>query len=90
MKSLLYQDGGSPHVVPPGCGLCDRTEVPVSIRADGRIYRFTLRDKLVVEDPYLVAVKANAFAIQQGEPYAGTVTPRNVRDFLIKTRDVVI
>lgn len=90
MKSLLYQDGVTPHVVPPGCGLCDRTEVPISIRSDGRIYRFILRDKVVVEDPYLVAVKANAFAIQQGEPFAGQPTSRKVRDFLIKRDQVTI
>ena len=89
MKSLLYQDNDSPHVVPPGCGLCERTEVPISIRADGRIYRFVLRDKVVVDDPYLIGVKACAFAIQQGEPYAGTPVSRKVRDFLIKRETVI-
>jgi hypothetical protein len=90
MKSLLYQAGQTPHVVPPGCGLCDRLEVPISIRTDGRIYHFVLRDKVVVDDAYLIAVKANAFAIQQGEPYSGQPTPRKIRDFLIKREQVTI
>jgi hypothetical protein len=44
-----------------------------------------IRDKIVVEDPYLVLVKAEAFAISQGEPYNGSVPSRTVRDFLIKS-----
>lgn len=88
-KSLLYQEDATTHVLPPGCGLCDRTEVPVTIRKNGRLYRFVLRDKIVVEDIYIVAIKSVAFAIQQGEPYGGTPPARNVRDFLIKL-DVVI
>jgi len=87
-RSLLFQD--NPELsVSPGCGLCDRVEVPVSLRKDGRIYRFVLRDKLVVEDWLQVAVKAAAFAISQGEAYAGTPPSRAIRDVLIKT-DVVI
>jgi len=88
-KSLLYQDGQTAHQIPPGCGLCDRNEVPITIRKNGRLYRFTLRDKVVVDDLYVVWIKAVAFAIQQGEPYAGFPPPRNVRDFLIKL-DVVV
>jgi hypothetical protein len=87
-RSLLFQDG-SQLTVPPGCGLCDRVEVPVSLRKDGRIYRFVLRDKVVVEDLLLVAMKAAAFAISQGEAYAGTPPSRAIRDTLIK-QDVVI
>jgi hypothetical protein len=89
MKSLLYQENVVSHQIPPGCGLCDRNEVPISIRKDGRIYRFVLRDKISIDDVYAVGVKAVAFAIQQGEPFAGTPTARNVKDFLIKL-DVVI
>jgi len=87
-RSLLYQPG-SPLQVPPGCGLCDRVEVPVSLRKNGRIYRFVLRDKVVVEDIVLVMMKAAAFAISQGESYAGTPPPRQLKDFLIK-QDTVI
>ena len=90
MKSLLYVAGATNLTLPPGCGICDRVEVPISIRSDGRIYRFILRDKVVVEDPYLVMVKALAFSIRQGEPYPATPPSRKIRDFLIKTRDVVI
>jgi hypothetical protein len=48
------------------------------------IYRFTMRDKVAVEDPYLVLVKATAFAIRHGVGYPGGIPPRKVRDFLIK------
>jgi hypothetical protein len=81
-KSLLFT-GDVPFGVPPGCGPCCQ-EVPVTIRKNGRLYNMVLRDKLVVEHPYLVLVKAEAFALGQGEPYAGIVPPRSLRDFLIK------
>lgn len=87
-RSLLFQDNPQ-FEVPPGCGLCDRVEVPVSLRKDGRIYRFILRDKIVVEDFLIIGVKAAAFAISQGEAFAGTPPSRAIRDTLIKT-DVVI
>lgn len=87
-RSLLFQDN-APFAVPPGCTLCDRVEIPVSLRKDGRIYHFILRDKIAVEDLLLVAVKAAAFAIATNEPYSGTPPSRAVRDFLIK-QDVVI
>lgn len=56
----------------------------MTIRKFGRLYTFTLNDKIVVEDPYLNLVRAEAFALQQGEPFAGTTPPRTIRDFLIK------
>jgi len=85
---LLYQDSDQ-NVIPPGCALGERVEVPISIRKDGRIYRFMLRDKIVPEDLLGIMVKAAAFAISQGEPYAGTPPPRSVKDFLIK-QDVIV
>jgi hypothetical protein len=88
-KSLLYQEGETTLVVPPGCEIGERTEVPVSIRYKGRIYRAVLRDKVVVEDPLVVLVKASAFAIREGEPYQGQEVKRNVKDFLIKQNVVV-
>jgi hypothetical protein len=89
MKSLLFQ-GATPFTEPPGCvAVPCRTEVPVSIRKNGRIYRITLRDRVVPEDPYLVMLKAQAFAISQGEPYVGRAPSRAVRDFLIKDTVVV-
>lgn len=81
-KSLLFT-GDVPFSVPPGCGPC-RQEVTITIRKNGRLYTMKLRDKVVVEDPYLVLVKAEAFALGQGEPFAGIVPPRSLRDFLIK------
>ena len=82
-KSLLFS-GELPFGVPPGCAPC-RTEQVVTIRKFGRLYTLTLRDKITVEDPYLVLVKAEAFAIAQGEPFAGVTPSRSVRDFLIKS-----
>jgi hypothetical protein len=81
-KSLLFT-GALPYTDPPGCGPC-RTEVPITIRKNGRLYNFVLRDKISIEDPYLVLVKAGAFAISQGELYNGLPPERSVRDFLIK------
>lgn len=82
-KSLLF--GASPPFgTPPGCTPC-RTETVVVVRKFGRLYTVKVRDKIVVEDPYLVLVKAEAFAIGQGEPYAGLPPDRTVRDFLIKS-----
>lgn len=82
-KSLLFS-GTLPYDVPPGCSP-GRQEATVTLRNSGRLYTFVLRDKVVIEDPYLVLVKAEAFAIAQGEPYSGTTPPRAVRDFLIKS-----
>jgi hypothetical protein len=82
-KSLLFQTGAVPFGVPPGCGPC-RQEVSITIRKYGRLYTMKLRDKVVVEDPYFVLVKAEAFALGQGEPYAGITPPRSLRDKLIK------
>ena len=87
-KSLLFVEGALPFGVPPGCEPC-RQEATVVIRKFGRLYTMKLRDKISVEDPYLVRVKAEAFALQQGEPYAAVVPPRNVRDFLIKSNVVI-
>lgn len=89
-KSLLFADPPVlPYSVPPGCGPCDRNEVPITVRKNGRLYRFVLRDKITIEDPYLVLVKAAAFAIQQAEPYSGNPPNRAVRDFLIKSNVVI-
>lgn len=86
-RSLLYQIGTLQ--VPPGCTLRDRLEVPVSIRRDGRIYRFVLRDKVVVEDVAVMMMKAAAFSIAQGEPYSATPVSRTLRDVLIKQDTVM-
>lgn len=86
MKSLLFQAGATPFSEPSGCtALPCRTEVVIPVRKGGRIYRFVLRDKVIPEDPYLIMVKAAAFAIQTGEAYNGTPPGREVKDFLIKS-----
>jgi hypothetical protein len=86
-RSLLFSES-SPLVQPPQCGPC-RQEVTIKIRKDGREYIMKLRDKIVVDDPYLVMVKAVAFAIREGEPYSGRAPSRGVRDFLIKSAVVI-
>jgi hypothetical protein len=88
-KSLLYFNPPVlPFGVPPGCTPC-RNEVKTVIRKLGRTYTLTLRDKIAVEDPYLNLVKAEAFALQQGEPFAGLTPDRSFRDALIKSNLVI-
>lgn len=85
MKSLLFQPGTTPFSEPSSCtALPCRTEVRIPIRKGGRIYTYVLRDKIVPEDPYLILVKAAAFAILTGEGYNGTPPDRSVKNFLIK------
>ena len=52
---------------------------------NGRLYRLVVRDKIVVEDPYFVLVKAVAFAIRNGEPFMGRSPDRKLKDFLLKS-----
>lgn len=85
-KSLLYQPGQILQQ-PIDCGPC-RQVVTTTFQKDGRLYTQSMFDKIVVEDPYLTLVKATGFAIARGEPYAGRVVPRSIRDFLIKTNTV--
>lgn len=88
MKSLLFQEEGLS--VPEGCSaLPCRQEVTIDIRKYDRLYRYVLRDKVVPEDPYLVLIKATAFAIRTGEPYNGRTPSRSLKDFLIKDSVVI-
>lgn len=90
MKSLLFQPGQTPFIEPTGCGAIPcRTEVPLSILRDGRIYEFILRDKIVPEDPYVNLVKAISFAIQENEPYSGTLPGRALKDFMVKSNIII-
>jgi hypothetical protein len=90
MKSLLFQTGTSVFTEPTDCAaLPCRQEVRVNLRKNGRIYRFTLRDKILPDDYYLVLLKAAAFALQTSEPYNGTPPSRAVRDWLIKSNVVI-
>lgn len=82
-KSLLFAPNQvltEPATCKPG-----RDEVRATLRKDGRLYNVVIRDKIVVEDPYLVLVKAAAFAVSENEPYMGRSTPRAVKDFLLKS-----
>jgi hypothetical protein len=89
MKSLLYQ-GGLSVPVPSVCtALPCRTEQTFTLRKHGRLYRFTVRDKIVPEDPYFVLVKAAAYARKTNTAYVGASPKRNVRDFLIKDSVVI-
>jgi len=87
-KSLLFVPGALPFDLPPGCTPC-RNEQQIVIRKFGRLYTLTLRDKIAVEDPFLNMVKAEAFALQQGEPYAGLTPDRTFRDTLIKSNLII-
>lgn len=89
MKSLLYQ-GGLSVPVPSSCtALPCRSESTFTLRKGGRLYRFTLRDKIVPEDPMFMLVKAAAYARKTNTPYVGTPPKRSVRDFLIKDSVVI-
>lgn len=86
-KSLLFQ-GNTPFVQPAVCGPC-RKEVKVVFKKNGRLYTMVLRDKILVDDPYLIMVKAAAFAIRSTEPYVMQPPPRKVRNFLINSNVVI-
>lgn len=83
MKSRLFQET-PPLIEPPGCGPC-RQERFITIRHKGRLIRIVVRDKIVVEDSFLVMVKAAAFSIQTGALYNASPVKRNYKDFLIKS-----
>lgn len=85
MQTKLFT---SPFVQPPGCEPC-RTESTVRIKIAGKLYNFTFRDKITPEDPYLVGIKAAAFAIARTEEFRGTPPARNVRDFLVRNNIVI-
>lgn len=87
MKSLLFREV-TPFTESDDCKP-GRAEVPITIRKDGRLYKFILRDKVTVEDPYIVLVKARAFAIRTGEQFGAQPPSRSIRDFLIKSSVVI-
>lgn len=86
-KSLLFT-GDMPYSEPVTCKP-GRTTQEITLRKDGRLYKFVVRDKIIIEDPYLMLVKAMAFAIATGEPFNGTPPDRAIRDFLIKSNVVI-
>lgn len=82
-KSLLFVTGQVLQE-PPECGPC-RKEVTIRVAYGNHIYTMVLRDKAIIEDPYLVLVKARAYSVRMGQPYMGRIVPRSVRDFLVKS-----
>lgn len=82
-KSLLYSPGQVLEQ-PEDCGPC-RKEVTARFKYKGNLYTLVMRDKILIEDPYMVLVKAMAYATRTGGPYQGRIVPRSVRDFLIKS-----
>jgi len=88
MKSVLFQPSNPfPGVTP--CPPC-RTEQAFDIHKNGYVYSFVMRDKIVPEDPYIVMIKALAFAVRYSSVYPGAEPPKAVRDFLIKSSVVVL
>jgi hypothetical protein len=90
MKSLLFQEGATPFSEPAECAAIPcRDEVPLTIRKNGRLYKFVLRSQVVPEDAYIPMVRAIAFAISENEPYSGRAPERSVRDFMVKNNVVI-
>lgn len=90
MRSLMFHDPAlTPFQELPECR-AGRTETYKTIRKDGRLYRMVIRDKVIVEDPYLVAVKAQAFGIRTNTEVTMETVPRSVRDALIRSNVGVI
>ena len=62
-----------------------RNEVTISFPlADGIIRRAVIRDKIVIEDPYLKLVRAKLFSIKQNDDFAAELTTRKIKNALIK------
>lgn len=78
-----------PYAEPVGAGP-GRTERKIVISKYGKLYTITLRDKIVPEDPLLMMIKAEAYAIQNNESNGTKPPDRTVRDFLIKSSVGVI
>ena len=87
MRSRLYQPD-APFTVQAGCGQ-GRTETVKKFIKNGKIYTMVWRNKLTIEDPYIVMVKAAAYAIRMNEPYAARPPRRDYRDCLIKSSLVI-
>ena len=87
MISLLHQPN-APFDLPPGCGP-GRVENAKRFIKNGKIYTMVWRDKVVIEDPYLVMVKAAAYAIRKNEPYGARTPRRDYRDFLLRSSLII-
>ena len=52
--------------------------------ADGTIRTAIVRDKIVIEDPYLKLVRAKLYSIKANDDFAAELTTRKIKDALIK------
>ncbi len=90
MRSLMFH---SPALTPfqelPECR-AGRLETVKVIRKDGRLYRMVVRDKVLVDDPYLVAVKAQAYGIRTNTEVTLDTVQKELRDALIKSNVGVV
>jgi len=87
MISRLYQPD-PPFSETEGCASCPE---PTSQKffKDGKIYTIRFREKVQIEHPYTVMVRATAFAIKTSRPYTGRTPRRDFRDYLVKTNLVI-
>ena len=52
--------------------------------ADGTVRTVIVRDSVVIEDPYLKLVRAKLLSIRTGKEFGADVTPRAIKDVLVK------
>jgi len=86
MHSLLFR-ADSPIQLSDTCD--KRTEVRDRFIKNGKMYTTVIRDKITIEDPYLVLVKSAIYAIAMDEPYGGKTPRRDYRDYLIKVSVII-
>jgi len=88
MKSILFTQNLRE---PPDCAFGNgcRREYKYAINAGGRMYTLTVRDKIMPEDPYLMMVKATAFAYKSGEAWSGVSPDRSLKDRMIKNNAII-
>jgi hypothetical protein len=87
MMTLLKQPD-APFTEAPGCGP-GRNETVQRFIKNGKVYTMVWRDKITIEDPYLVLVKTSAYGVRTNEPYGGRTPRRAYRDYLIKSSLVI-
>jgi hypothetical protein len=88
MISRLYQLD-STFDIPADCLASGRAETKKRFLKNGKIYTMVWRDKVTIEDPYLVMVKAAAYAIRMNEPYGARTPRRDYKDFLLRSSVVI-
>jgi hypothetical protein len=56
---------------------------------DGKMVTVFVRTAISPDEAYAPSVRAKALALRTGEAYAGERVPKNVKDYLIKTRVII-